>query len=133
MGESSLRTVVSGLKDFVPIEKMMNRDVVVLCNLGEAEIHGIKSNGMVLCASNAEHTIVEPLVPPPGCKRGERVTFAAVESSPDEVLNQKKMRKAMKRLVTSDSDPIVALYMDIPFMTSLGVVTVPSLKSCNIK
>ena len=34
---------------------------------------GIKSFGMLLAASNAEHTIVEPLVPPAGAKAGDRI------------------------------------------------------------
>lgn len=30
----------------------------------------------VLCASNEDHTVVEPLLPPEGAKIGERVTFS---------------------------------------------------------
>ena len=30
----------------------------------------------VLCASNEDHTIVEPLLPPEGAKPGERVSFS---------------------------------------------------------
>lgn len=51
LGEEKPRTVVSGLVNFVPIEQMENRLVVVLCNLKPAKMRGIESNGMVLCAS----------------------------------------------------------------------------------
>jgi tRNA-binding EMAP/Myf-like protein len=38
-------------------------------------MRGIKSAGMLLAASNAEHTEVEPLVPPQGAAPGSRVWF----------------------------------------------------------
>lgn len=45
------RTIVSGLVNFVPIEEMKDRMVVVLANLKAANLRGILSHGMVLCAS----------------------------------------------------------------------------------
>ncbi|KAJ8978057.1 hypothetical protein NQ317_015864 [Molorchus minor] len=51
LGEGNLRTVVSGLVNFVPIEELQNRMVVVLCNLKPAKMRGVESQGMVLCAS----------------------------------------------------------------------------------
>merc|ERR1712012_1302621 len=41
LGEPSPRTIVSGLVDFVPEEKMLNRLVVVLCNLKPAKMRGV--------------------------------------------------------------------------------------------
>jgi tRNA-binding EMAP/Myf-like protein len=38
-------------------------------------MRGIKSHGMLLCASNAAHDAVEPLAPPEGAAVGERVWF----------------------------------------------------------
>lgn len=38
-------------------------------------MRGIKSHGMLLAASNEEHTEVEPLAPPEGAAVGERVWF----------------------------------------------------------
>lgn len=51
LGEPTPRTIVSGLVNFIPIEEMQNRMVVVLCNLKPAKMRGIESHGMVLCAS----------------------------------------------------------------------------------
>lgn len=51
LGEGEPRTVVSGLAKFVPIEEMLNRSVVVLCNLKPAKMRGVESKGMVLCTS----------------------------------------------------------------------------------
>lgn len=39
--------IVSGLVKFVPVEKMENRRVVVVCNLKPAKMRGVLSSGMV--------------------------------------------------------------------------------------
>lgn len=49
--------------------------MVVLCNLKARNMRGVKSNGMLLCASNDTHDVVEPLVVPEGAVVGERVYF----------------------------------------------------------
>jgi len=52
LGESNgPRTIVSGLVNFVPLDEMKNRLVIVLANLKPANLRGISSHGMVLCAS----------------------------------------------------------------------------------
>merc|ERR1712038_1147703 len=91
LGEPSPRTIVSGLVDFVPEEKMLNRMVVVLCNLKPAKMRGVESKGMVLCSSREDPREVEPLAVPEGSAVGDRVTVEGEkEGQPDEVLNPKK-------------------------------------------
>lgn len=51
LGEEKPRSIVSGLVNFIPIEEMQDRMVVVLCNLKTAKMRGVESQGMVLCAS----------------------------------------------------------------------------------
>jgi tyrosyl-tRNA synthetase len=51
LGDAAPRTIVSGLVNYVPIEEMKDRMVVVLCNLKPAKMRGVESCGMVLCAS----------------------------------------------------------------------------------
>lgn len=53
--------------------------MVIIANLKPRNMRGIKSNGMVLCASNEEHSVVEPLSPPEGAPVGERVWFGDVK------------------------------------------------------
>lgn len=91
LGEAEPRTIVSGLANFVSLEDMKDRMVVVLCNLKPAKLKGIMSAGMVLCASKDDPKDVEPLHPPPGSKAGDRIVVESYEDGePEEVLNPKK-------------------------------------------
>mmetsp|Transcript_15113 Transcript_15113/g.21091 ORF Transcript_15113/g.21091 Transcript_15113/m.21091 type:complete len:422 (+) Transcript_15113:99-1364(+) len=127
------RQIVSGLVKFVPIEQMQDRMVVVLCNLKPAKLRGVESQGMVLAASNEEHTSVELLTVPEGTKIGERVTFEGYGGNPDPVLNPKlKIFEAVAPGLSTDANR-VATYKGTPFKTSTGVVTVASLTNAHIK
>lgn len=44
-------------------------------------MRGIKSNGMLVAASDAEHTVVELVTPPTDAEPGERIWFGAEEES----------------------------------------------------
>ena len=48
---------------------------VVYANLKPRKLAHIMSEGMVMCASNADHTAIEIVRPPAGSKIGERVTL----------------------------------------------------------
>eukprot|EP00252_Welwitschia_mirabilis_P007445 TRINITY_DN1880_c0_g1_i1.p1 TRINITY_DN1880_c0_g1~~TRINITY_DN1880_c0_g1_i1.p1 ORF type:complete len:813 (-),score=184.82 TRINITY_DN1880_c0_g1_i1:280-2718(-) len=133
VGEASPRTVVSGLVKYIPIEDMQNRKVCVLCNLKPATMRGIKSQAMVLAASNGDHTIVELVSPPENAPIGERLTFPGFEGEPDDVLNPKK--KVWETILPDlqTSSDLVACYKSVPFTTSVGVCKVSSISSGSIK
>lgn len=90
LGETVPRTIVSGLVNFVPIDQMKDRMVVVLCNLKPAKLKGVESKGMVLCSSQDEPKAVEPLAAPEGSEVGDKVFVEGYEGQPDEQLNPKK-------------------------------------------
>jgi aminoacyl tRNA synthase complex-interacting multifunctional protein 1 len=102
LGEEQPRQVVSGLRKFVPLEAMQGRRVVVVCNLKPAKMRDVMSYGMVLCASNSDHTQVDPILPPEGAAVGERVKFEGYNAEPDAQINPKKkiMEKVGPDLVT---------------------------------
>ena len=121
VGEEKPRQVVSGLRKFVPIEDMKDREVVVILNLKPAKMRGVVSNGMVLCASNDDHTKVEPLAPPKGLSYGEKVTFQGFVGEPLDVINPKKklLEKLFPDLKTDKEG--VAMYKNAAFTTTKGV------------
>ncbi|KAH9950539.1 nucleic acid-binding protein [Amylocystis lapponica] len=93
--ETGPRTVVSGLVNYVPIEKMRDRYLVGICNLKPASMRGVKSFAMVLAATSKDGKEggVELIEPPPGSKPGERVYFEGPEyenATPLTQLNPKK-------------------------------------------
>jgi len=134
VGEPSPRTIVSGLVDFVPEDKMLNRMVVVLCNLKPAKMRGVESKGMVLCSSREEPKEVEPLAVPEGSMPGDRVTVEGEkEGTPDEVLNPKKKvwEKLSVDLMTNNDG--FAQWQGNNLVTGKGKITCASVKGAPIR
>jgi len=131
VGEDEPRTVASGLKPYLKAEEMENRLVLVLCNLKERKMVGFPSHGMVLCASNADHTDVRLVNPPVDAKIGERVTvpdfdFENEDSAPfaeNKIGKKKIFEKIAPHLVTSKYG--VPEFLGRPLMTSEGVCVSP--------
>jgi len=135
LGEEQPRTIVSGLVNFIPIEEMQNRMVVVLCNLKPAKMRGIESKGMVLCASVDDPKQVEALIPPEGSVPGERVFVENYESgTPDDVLNPKKKVWEKLQVDLKTNSDCVAQWQGNNLLTkSGGVIRSKSMKGAPIK
>jgi tRNA-binding EMAP/Myf-like protein len=131
------RTIVSGLREFVTLESLQGRSVLVLANLKPRNMRGVKSNGMLLCASNAAHTEVEPLEPPEGAVVGERVFFgdgdgaAQPEAALPNQLQKKKFWEACQPLLRTGGDRVAA-FEGQQMMTSAGAVTTATLANASI-
>ncbi|EFJ44995.1 hypothetical protein VOLCADRAFT_106157 [Volvox carteri f. nagariensis] len=136
VGEPEPRTIVSGLVKFVPLEAMQDRKVIVLCNLKPRNMRGIKSNGMVLCASNDAHDVVEPLAPPADAPVGERVYFGeggknqGPPAEPNRV-QKKKLWEAVQPLLKTDGEA-TARFRDEVMLTTAGPVRAATLSHANI-
>merc|ERR1719329_173878 len=112
VGEEEPRQVVSGLANYIPLEEMQGKRVVVLCNLKPAKMRGVESAGMVLAAGT---DVVELLEPPADAANGERLKVeGGEEPTPAE------------KLVTDDS--LRGTYDGVPLVTSAGPCTVSTLK-----
>ncbi|KAK9788459.1 hypothetical protein WJX73_003765 [Symbiochloris irregularis] len=137
VGEEEPRTIISGLVKYVPQAQMQGRSVVVICNLKPRKMRGIASNGMVLCASNEDHTQVEPLSPPQDATPGQRIQFGDFgEEGPPEPFspNQMQKKKVFERVqmdlkTTADK---TAVWKDLPMVTEAGAVTVETLANGTI-
>jgi aminoacyl tRNA synthase complex-interacting multifunctional protein 1 len=64
--------IASRLRSFYKTEELEGLTVVVLLNLKARNLVGFPSHGMVLCASNDDHTQVKLVTPPETAKVGER-------------------------------------------------------------
>lgn len=130
VGEDGPRTIVSGLVNYVNIESLLYSTVIVLCNLKPRNMRGIKSNGMLLCASDEGHEKVEPLRPPAGAVIGERVYFGTEKEQPDpEVpnkLQKKKIWESLQPTLRTGEDG-TANFSGSDMNTSSGKVKAPTL------
>jgi glutamyl-tRNA synthetase len=131
VGEGEPRQIASGLRPYLNKEDMEGRMVLVLCNLKERKLVGFPSHGMVLCASNADHTTVRLVNPPIDAKIGERVTvpdfdFEGEDGAPyaENKIGKKKVFESIApHLVTNKYG--VPEFLGRPFMTSAGICTSP--------
>lgn len=129
VGEDEPRQIASGLRPYLNAEDMEGRLVLVLCNLKARKMLGFSSHGMVLCASNKDHTEVKLVNPPIDAKIGERVTvpdfdFEGEAGQPmkENPMGKKKIfDKLAPFLVTSKYG--VPEFLGRPLMTSAGVCT----------
>lgn len=129
VGEDEPRQIASGLKPYMKAEDLEGKKVLVLCNLKARKLVGFPSHGMVLCASNEDHTEVKLVNPPIDAKIGERVTipdfdFEGEEGAPfaeNKIGKKKVFDKLAPFLVTSQYG--VPEFLGRPFLTSAGVCT----------
>lgn len=89
IGNGEIRKIASGLKNKIPIEKLKDSLVVVLCNLKERNLCDWPSHGMLLCCNKGENNI-DIIHPPEGSKPGDKISIGTYERTPDDVLNPKK-------------------------------------------
>ncbi|CEI92034.1 hypothetical protein RMCBS344292_06308 [Rhizopus microsporus] len=135
VGEEEPRTIVSGLVRWYPVEQMENRYVLVLCNLKPASMRGVKSYGMVLCASAADGSAVELLGPvdPSKVKPGDRVYVEGQEGEPEKVLNPKKKYWETVQPELKTNDECIALYGDKPLLIKTASGEAMQCKVASVK
>ena len=126
LGNGEVRQIASGLRPFYKEADLQDRLVLVLCNLKKRNLVGFPSHGMVLCASNADHTAVEFVVPPADTKVGERVTFEGIDpdKAPEpenKVAKKKVFEKLAPDLKTNAAGHVVWKTQHVA-KTSAGIV-----------
>eukprot|EP01134_Creolimax_fragrantissima_P003381 CFRG3381T1 len=132
-GEETPRTIISGLVKFQSLEQMMNRKVLVVCNMKPVKMRGIFSEGMVLCAGNSDKSAVEPLSVPDACKPGDLVTFDGYERCPiPQMPPKKKIFEAVQPLLSVDANGNAVFDGQTSFMTPHGPVTCTKLPNATI-
>merc|ERR1712127_1177981 len=131
VGEDEPRQIASGLRPYLSKEDLDGRKVLVLCNLKTRKPAGFPSHGMVLCASNEDHTVVKLVSAPVDAVIGERVSvpgfdFIGEEGQPfkeNKIGKKKVFEKIAPLLKTSEYG--VPEFCGRPLLTSAGVCTSP--------
>ncbi|XP_075511911.1 uncharacterized protein LOC142547477 [Primulina tabacum] len=138
VGEPEPRTICSGLVNYIPINLLQDRNVIVLANLKPRNMRGVKSSGMLMAASDEAHEKVELLVPPEGAVPGERVWFGSEDdkdslpdiATPNQV-HKKKIWELVQPHLRTDDSCIAMLGLD-HMRTSAGVIISESLRNAKI-
>ncbi|RYR69439.1 hypothetical protein Ahy_A03g015991 [Arachis hypogaea] len=103
IGEPEPRIICSGLVNYVPLEQLQGKKVIVLSNLKPRNMRGVKSCGMLMAASDAKH----------------------------ENIQKKKIWETVQPHLKTDDSCVAMLGVDI-MHTSAGSVACQSLKNANI-
>lgn len=140
LGEDAPRQILSGLRQVYPSEEeMLNRRVLVVCNVKASKMGGLSSAGFVLCAKKADK--VEFIAVPDAAKTGERIFPESLkgDSLPDPYsASAMKKKKIMKKVVLKTAegacaDGSFAVTCDgQTLMTSAGPCTAPTLGGADI-
>lgn len=134
VGEEESRTICSGLVPYLPIDALLGAHVIVLCNLKPRSMRGVKSHGMLLCASDKANEKVELLIPPQDAPIGERVLFEEDPAPSPDSANQMKKKKIWEQLqpLLKTNEEGVAQCDGISMKLSTGFVKCPSLPNAPI-
>ena len=97
-GEEGPRNIASGIRAHYSADEFVGKKVMVLANLKDRAIAGFKSQGMVLCACNQDHSKVKILEPPADAKNGDRVIFKGVENGDPASASQMNKKKIVEKL-----------------------------------
>ena len=87
------RQIVSGLVKYYTVEQMVGTKCLVIANFKASALRGVNSEGMVLCASDADKTNVVFVAPPATAQLGDRIVPVnkAIEfKTPATEVNPKK-------------------------------------------
>ena len=72
LGEIGERTIVAGIKNHYDLEKLINKKIIVITNLDSVTLRGIKSEGMLLAAS--DKNTLSLLTPDSNISNGAKVS-----------------------------------------------------------
>ncbi|KAI8358226.1 tRNA synthetases class I-domain-containing protein [Mortierella sp. GBAus27b] len=135
-GDGDVRTVVSGLAKYIPLEEMQNRLVCAVCNLKPGKFQGVLSSAMLLAGSSPDDSVIELLQPPAGLEAGDLIEFEgygqADRSSPEKLNPKHLIFEKVSEDFKISADGL-ALYKDLQFKTKAGPVTLKSLKEGRIR
>lgn len=124
-------SIVAGLAKFVPVDELLGKSVVVLCNLKASKLRGHLSEGMIMCAKIGEQ--MEPLQPPSNATPGDLVYCENYERVPVEAPRDKKKLFDPLAIDFHTNEQLVACYKgSYLYLPEKGNVTTKSLKNASI-
>lgn len=117
--------ICSGIANYLTLDEVKGSLCVVLANLKPRKVAGTESQGMVLCASDAEKTKLCLISPPAGTKPGERVMFADFpgEAAEKQKMDKKKAWEKIQPEIGTNADGVCVYKGSAVWALSTGPVT----------
>ena len=131
IGNGEIRSIASGLQQFVTLEQMQGALVVVICNLRQKKLAGYPSHGMVLCAETPDKSAVELIRPPEGSEAGDLITLEGQERDPPAALHKDDKKNPWFRVAPDlniDGEG-VARWKDCAFTTPKGICKADTIRN----
>ncbi|MCK4997822.1 methionine--tRNA ligase [Candidatus Pacearchaeota archaeon] len=72
-GSADGRTICAGIKEFYSMDELKNKKIIIVANLAPRKLRGIESRGMLLAASNKDHSVVSLISPDKDIEAGSLV------------------------------------------------------------
>jgi methionyl-tRNA synthetase len=91
LGVLGKRVIVAGMKPHYTVDEIKGKNIVIVTNLKPATIRGVKSNGMLLAASDAEGVV--SLLNPGDARPGSEVYVDGIMKEPSDVLEFEDFKK----------------------------------------
>lgn len=73
VGELGIRTICAGIKQFYSKKELIGKKIIYFSNLKPRKLKGIESQGMLLAASNSDHSEVVLIAPEKDIDNGSRI------------------------------------------------------------
>jgi methionine--tRNA ligase beta chain len=135
LGEGFIRKIGTGLRHYVPMEKIANSKVIVFSNLKPKRFgKNFESNGMIMCASNKinDKEVIELLRPNENSNPGDKVYLEGTEldNSKVEQITGGYYKKAIELFKTDDN--CNCMFNGIKIISQSGNIIVELLKNTQI-
>ncbi|RZF39937.1 hypothetical protein LSTR_LSTR002340 [Laodelphax striatellus] len=132
VGEEQPRTIISGIRKHITKENLLETPVVVVCNLKPANLRGVKSFGMLLCAVSDK--TVEPVRSPTDAQPGQRLQVEGIETNPDKELNPKEkvFETVVKDLRINNEKVLVYKNIAVTCGDSKALITTKNMSDCTV-
>jgi len=135
LGEEKERQIVSGLRKAKTQKQLQGALVLVWSNLKPSNLKGMRSEGLVLCASNDNQT--ELVKPPSGATAGERIVVSGYKNSeaPTVSINPKKKEheKYLLHLATDASGTVMYANASLVDATSGSALCTTPLANARVQ
>ncbi len=103
LGKIGKRVIVAGIKNHYSKDELKGKNIVVIINLKPAKIRGIKSNGMLLAATDSKGIV--SLLDPHDAQPGSKIYIEDIPIKPDNIVEFDKFQQI--KMYVDDKQQII--------------------------